>query len=218
VFAAIRECFPDLHPEPMPKHVLVDLSRALEDDRTLREPRSILFGAFQEERHYRAVEDRWREMSRTAEHAMVFADFAKPRRPRGGPVEVPLGPHDLLAREWAVVCDGPRSGACLIGWQRPTEPNREPLFEAVWTVDRSVVREAARACCDLAEAVAPDTVGQMRARLADTPPPPAEETRAAMALATRMVLYLSASTPSRAPSPRRKKSQASTTFSDGSRK
>ena len=31
----------------------------------------------------------------------VFADFAKARRPRGGPIEVPIDERDALAREWA---------------------------------------------------------------------------------------------------------------------
>jgi DNA-binding transcriptional MerR regulator len=189
VYTAVRERFPDLHPHPLPKRLLVRLSRAIEDECSLREPRSVLFGSFQRERFYRAVEARWREMSRTAEHALVFADFPRTRRPHGGPVEVAVGPGDVLAREWVIVCDGPRSGACLLGWQRPGEPGAEPCFETVWTVDRTVVREAARACCDLAAAAAPQLVAEVREQLEDAPPPAGEEARAAMDLATRMVLY-----------------------------
>lgn len=189
VYVAVRERFPDLQPHVVPKRVLLRLSHAIEDECCMRAPRPLLFGCFQLERFYRAAQPRWRELSRTAERAVVFADFPATREPRQGPAEVALDPADALTREWVIVCDAPRSAACLIGWERPHGPAEERLFETLWTVDRAVVREAARACCDLAARAAPELVDDLRERLGDTPPRAGEELRGALELTTRMVLY-----------------------------
>jgi DICT domain-containing protein len=186
IFSALRERFPALAPRVLPKRVLIHLSHAIEDECCLRAQRPLLFGCFQRERFYRIEEARWREMARTAEQALVFADFPALRRPRGGPAEVPIGSADALAREWAVICDAPGAAACLVGWE---PPGGERRFETIWTVDRAVVREAARVCCELAERVEPELVAGLRDRLADTPPAAADEVRAAVELTTRVVLY-----------------------------
>src|SRR3954470_16597499 len=192
VFSALRERFPELAPQLLPKRVLVHLSHAIEDECCQRAQRPLLFGCFQRERFYRAEEARWREMARTAERALVFADFSRLQRPPGAPIEVPIGAADALAREWAIVCDAPGAAACLVGWEPPAAPGGERRFETIWTVDRAVVREAARVCCELAERVEPDIVDGLRDRLADTPAPAADEVRAAVELTTRMVLYATA--------------------------
>jgi DNA-binding transcriptional MerR regulator len=188
VYAAIRERFPELDPHEMPKRALIKLSRALEDECALRAHRPILFGSFQHQRFYRAVEDRWRELSRTAELTIVFADFGSRRGRAKRPVRVPLDPADELMREWMVVCDAPNMAACLIGWERP--PSRgERIFEAVWTVERPIVRAAARICADLAARTEPGLVAGIRERLADTPAVDESDLRNAVSLASRMVHY-----------------------------
>jgi MerR family transcriptional regulator, light-induced transcriptional regulator len=189
LFSALRERFPELAPQVVPKRVLVHLSHAIEDECCLRAQRPLLFGCFQRERFYRTEEARWREMARTAERAVVFADFPELRRPRGGPVEVPIGAEDALAREWAIVCDAPGASACLVGWEPPAAPRAERRFETIWTVDRAVVREAARVCCELVGRVEPELVAGLDGRLADTPAPAGDEVRAAVELTMRMVLY-----------------------------
>jgi DICT domain-containing protein len=188
VYAAIRERFPELDPQEMPKRALIELSRAIEDECALRAHRPILFGSFQHERFYRAVEDRWRELSRTAELAIVFADFGSRRSRVKRPVRVPLDARDELMREWMIVCDAPNMAACLIGWERP--PARgERIFEVVWTVERPIVRDAARICADLAARTDPDLVAGVRERLADNPAVDASDLRNAVSLAGRMVHY-----------------------------
>ena len=72
------------------KPLLLALSRAIEDESCARAERALLFGSFQRERFYRQSEHRWRELARTAELAVVFADFARPRRPARGPIELPI--------------------------------------------------------------------------------------------------------------------------------
>ena len=188
VYAAIRERFPALDAQEMSKRALIRLSTAIEDECALRAQRPLLFASFQQERFYRAVEDRWRELSRTAELAIVFADFASTRGRAKQPVRISLAPGDELMREWMVICDAPNMAACLIGWERP--PSRgERVFEVLWTVERPVVREAARICADLAARAEPELVAGIRERLADTPAMDESDLRNAVSLASRMVHY-----------------------------
>jgi MerR family transcriptional regulator, light-induced transcriptional regulator len=189
VYAAIRERFPELDPQVLPKRALIRLSRAVEDECALRAHRPILFGGFQHERFYRAVEPRWRELSRTAELAIVFADFDSGRSRAKRPVRVPLDAADELMREWMIVCDAPNMAACLLGWERPPAAGRGREFEVIWTVERPVVRHAARIGADLASRADPELVAGIRERLADTPAVDESDLRNAVWLASRMVHY-----------------------------
>jgi DICT domain-containing protein len=189
VFSALRETFPELQPYVIGKRSLVQLSRALEDECALRARRPVLFGGFQQERFYRASEPRWRELARTAELAIVFADFDRARRPRHAPAEVPLGPTAELRREWVIVFDAPNIAACLAAWERPGTGARGRVFETIWTVERVVVRHAARVCADLAGQTSPELVAGVRERLADEPASAPDDVRNAVAVASRMVIY-----------------------------
>ena len=81
IFAGVRRRRPDLQPYLLAKRTLIGLSHAIEDECAARAERPVLFGGFQRERFYRDAEPRWRELSRTSEAAVVFADFAEPRTP-----------------------------------------------------------------------------------------------------------------------------------------
>ena len=192
VYGALRERFPHLHPHLLPKSLLRHISEAIEDECCARAPRPTLFACFQNERFYRQAQARWSALARTAETAVVMADFAQPANPSSGPVEVPLAPDDPMVSEWVVVCDSAELSACLAAWERPTAPGTERHFETVWTVEPAVVREAARVCCDLAARREPEAVAGARERLADRPPPASEHyLRAAVELTTRALLYAS---------------------------
>jgi DICT domain-containing protein/predicted DNA-binding transcriptional regulator AlpA len=188
VFRALRDRFPELQAHLLPRRVLVHLSHAIEDQSAQAADRPLLFACFQRESFYRREEPRWRALARIAERAVVLADFPRPRTPADGPAEIPIGPRDALAREWVVVCDGPRFAACLVAWERP-RLGGERRFETLWTVDAAVVREAARACCELAGRTDPGLVDGLRERLAGTPTAGDDRLRAAVELSTRMVLY-----------------------------
>ncbi len=58
------------------KRTLLAISRAIEDEAMSRASSPVVFGAFQREGNYRAVEHRYRAMARTADAVVVFADFA----------------------------------------------------------------------------------------------------------------------------------------------
>jgi DNA-binding transcriptional MerR regulator len=195
VYGTLRDTFPHLNPQVLPKPALLWLSRAIEDECCARAPRPLLFACFQHERFYRHVEARWRELARTSDRAVVMADFHRLRKPRHAPAEVPILGSEPLMREWVVVCDAPELPACLVGWERPPTPGGRRVFETLWTVEPLVVRQAARACRDLAARRAPALVADLRERLADAPPAPGErQLRLAVELATRLLAYAAADT------------------------
>ena len=165
------------------------MSRAIEDECLARAERPVLFGCFQRERFYRQSEGRWHELARTAERAVVLADFRRARRPRQGPAEVPIRAGEPMAREWAIVCESPSFAACLAGWERPRESPGERLFEAAWTVEAPAVRLAAQVCRRLASQAAPELLADLRERLYDAPVAREHELRSAIQLSTRMVRY-----------------------------
>jgi MerR family transcriptional regulator, light-induced transcriptional regulator len=193
LFAGLRRRRPELSVNALPKHALVPLSHAIEDELCVRAERSVLFGSFQHERHYRAAERRWRELARTADYAVVVADFKVTRRPRRGPVEVPLERTDPLLREWALVCASAGYAACLAGIERPGReetPELERRFDTVWSVDPDVVDDAARIACDVVAGSAPRLAREMTGHLDRAPAPSEDRFEVAAAVTSRMVAYL----------------------------
>src|SRR5215207_4511502 len=193
VFATLRRLRPDVPVDRLPKRALVALSHAIEDECTYGATGVELFGAFQHARHYRAVEPRWRELSGAAASALAFAEFPRARRPRGGPVEVPIRARDPLAREWVVVCDGDERSACLVAWEPPGQSparERDRVFDAIWTTDRETVRAAARVCCALAAISASREVADAADRLEKPVPSRDDELARAESLTCRMIAYL----------------------------
>ena len=59
-----------------------------------------------------------------------------------------------MRREWAVVCDAPDYPAMLTAWELPGQsavPDKQRLFECIWTVEPGAVRDAARTCAQVAQ-------------------------------------------------------------------
>ena len=159
LYARLRARRPDLHPITMRKRHLLALSRAVEDESASRAEPALLAGSFQRERFYRASEARWRELSAGAGTCFVLADFGEPRRPPGGPIEVPVGRSHPLTREWGVICDAPGYSACLVGWEPPgrgPSADAERLFEVLLSVEPDVVRAAAETALEIAAPAAPE--------------------------------------------------------------
>jgi DICT domain-containing protein/predicted DNA-binding transcriptional regulator AlpA len=195
VYAALRRRRPDLEPRLLLKPMMLALSHAIEDEALSRAERLMLFGSFQHERFYRQAQPRWRELARTAEVAVVFADFARVRAPRDAPLEVPVPREHPLNREWALVCEGQDFALCLTGWETPESAERPEgmrRFEAIWSVEPAVVREASRICCALAAANRPAVADAARLRLeAPLSPPPESQLRLASAVTARMLSHVS---------------------------
>ncbi|MCX6399538.1 MAG: MerR family transcriptional regulator [Propionibacteriales bacterium] len=194
IFAELRRRHPTLAPQRLRKTTLLGLSHAIEDECCATADRPILFGAFQRGDLFGPSAARWTELARVARSAMIFADLEAGQPTSAmAPVQIHLADDAPLRREWAVVCDAQDSTACLSAWELPGQSeiaDRDRVFEAVWTVDPHVVRDASR----VAAQVAADT-GNVAAQLlvhdlADPPAPRSGEARAATALFNRAIAYI----------------------------
>lgn len=194
LFAQLRERRPDLQPMTIRKRHLTPLAHAIEEESAARAERALLIGSFQRERFYRQSEKRWGELSRGAECAFVFADFKRARRPKGAPAELPIALSHPVSREWALICDAPEHGACMVAWEppgrvAPGDPERE--FELLLSVEPAVVREAAEAATALAAPLAPDVAERARAYLEQLAPPrPESQLRLSSAITARLLSSL----------------------------
>ena len=156
----------------------------------------MLFGAFQRERFYRAVEPASGGWRRNADAVVVFADFAARGAPRDGPAEIPI---DARGRARQRVGGGRRRARlrrvpARLGAARPDgagDPgDRDRRFEAIWTLDARAARRAARTAARLTAAVDPVLGGRIDALLADRPLALDQPAPALTALANRVVAYL----------------------------
>lgn len=193
LFAELRRSHPHLGVDRLRKSTLLSLTRAMEDEHCARAERPLLFAAFQHERFYRRSEARWAELARTARDAVVFAEFSPGTPLEGPPRKVHLAGSAHLRREWVLVCDAPDFPACLAAWELPGQsgrPDRDRVFEALWTLDPREVREAARVCATLAAAAQPGSMGATLAELADTPLGASPDLRRATSLFQRLVAYV----------------------------
>lgn len=206
LFAALRVRHPQLRVHVLTKTTMLALSRAIEDECCARADRPILFGFFQRPRFYAASDPRWRELARTAEAAFAFADFpadspANAGRDRtgpdveadGGPALVPLRDDALMRREWAIVCEAADHPACLVGWER-LDPGSENgsgrRFEAIWSADPVVVRDAARFGLAVVAGHRSDLAEGLDARLAPPAPSASADLQRATGLLDRTLEYL----------------------------
>jgi len=196
IYAAIAA-----HSKPVRSHVLrkptlFAISRAIEDETLARAARPVVFGAFQEAKHYRSVEHRYRRIARNADAVVVFADFESDQQGAGEPIEVGIESGDALGNEWAVVVDAPGYAACLIGWEQPdSEADRglrdsERRFEAIWTLDPDVVRRAALAGTEIARRSDPDLGERLKELLDDRPLAVEAPAPGLVALTNRIVAYM----------------------------
>ena len=193
LFAFVRRGWPSLPVQSLPKRVLVSLSHAIEDECSVSGERAVLIGAFQRDRHYRRAQGRWEELGRTAEAAVVFADFADAASDRT-PVEVPLDRAHPMQREWVVIAYGPRFSACLAGWEPPGQQaaaDSERVFETLWTVRTDVVRPLTLAACAQATDAVPEVAGTLDLVKGWTHSRP-DELQVLTSITNRMIAYLAA--------------------------
>ena len=192
LFAGLRGRWPSLSPMTLTKAAMFAISRAIEDEAAARADRPVLVGAFQRERFWRASEARWRDLAKTAHAAVVLADLPRRSR-RNGVWEVPLPVDAPMQREWSVVCDSPTARAVLVGTERPGQARRRDLdreFDAFWTVDPDIVREAARIGVALADAQSPGIADLVAARLIERPSVSLDSLLEATSLTNRIVAYV----------------------------
>lgn len=182
IFAALRHAATDLQPQVLTRRAMLAVSRAMEDECSAAGERAHVAVAFQRADAYRrACQRRWGVLSRVAAATLVFADFDGATR-NGDVLEIGIPPGEALRREWSLVIDAPSTSMALAGWERP-----DGRFEAIWTVDSTVVRSATTASRFLAGRLAP---GQ---RLPDAPthePAAGGEDRRATRVTNRIIARL----------------------------
>ena len=187
--------------EPVPvrrlrKRTLLAISRAIEDETLARAAAPVVVGAFQAIRNFTPVAHRYDRMARNADACIVFADFPALRARDGHPTEIPITSDDALGNEWAVVVDAPGYAVCLLAWETPESsrddhlPDRERIFEALWTLDPRVVRRASLAGAALVGRVDEALGERLEQMLRDRPLPFEAPVPGLTALTNRIVGYL----------------------------
>jgi DICT domain-containing protein len=189
IFAALTAADAPVRPQRLHKRTLIAISRAIEEEALARAAGPVVIGAFQSERNYRAVEHRYRRLAHVADAVGVYATFAEAKLASDDePAELPV--TGALGHEWAVIVDAPGYAACLVGWEPPDSTPRERIFEAVWTMDPTVVRRAAQVGAALAASSAPEWSERLLSILADRPLAVESPTPGLTALTNRMLGYL----------------------------
>jgi DICT domain-containing protein len=158
IYASLRRRHPGLGVHRLKKATLLALSWAIEDEFCAKADRAAIYGSFQREAYFRAAEPRWTELARVSAGATVFADFAEPDATASS-AQVALPADAPMRREWAVVCDAVDLPVVLTAWELPGQgdvPDRQRLFESMWTVDGAAVHDAARVCAAVAAAYGAD--------------------------------------------------------------
>ena len=197
IYAAVATAPGAPKPQVLRKSTLHALSRAMEHEALAQRTSAVCFGAFQHEGFYRPVENRYRQIARTADATVVFADF-KTLRDDGPhrPIEVPIRPQDALGNEWAVIVDSPGYSACLLAWEQPGEGGQggprdsDRRFESLWTVDPKVVRRASEVAAKLAARSDEELGERLDGLLATRPLAGDAQLPSLTALTNRIVAYV----------------------------
>ncbi|SED29226.1 MerR HTH family regulatory protein [Nocardioides exalbidus] len=193
LFAELRRRHPVLRPQLLSRRTLVSMSHAIEDECCARAADPVLFGGFQRETFLRPSYARWRELARTARLTTVFVDLHGEAPADEVLVEIPLPHESPLQREWFVVCDAADLPACLVAVERPGQPaDGERVFEAVWSVDPVVVRDASTLCGALADELRTDWREGADPEPLGEPVPASDDLRRVSDLFDRMIDYLDA--------------------------
>lgn len=193
IYAAVATIDEAARPQLLRKPTLVQLSKAIEDEALAVAASPIVFGAFQEERHYRRVEHRYTRIARHAEAVTVLADFSDVRHVEGAVSEIPIDLDDAIGNEWAVIVDAPGYAAALLGWEHPSQsgvPDDRRRFEAIWTVHPQAVRRAAEVAARLVAQIDSAYGEELAAKLRDRPLAAEEPAPGLTALTNRAIAYL----------------------------
>lgn len=201
IFATLRADHPDLPVHRLHKTTLIAMSQAIEDECLAAADSPVLFGAFQRSAFFAPSAPRWAELARVARAALVFAqdwpDTGGAHHPHrataDGPERVTLAGTAPLLREWAVICDAQGSTACLSAWELPDQagvPDRQRLFEAVWSVDAAAVRRASLMAAHTAAHAGSATAERLVQELADAPTASGVSAETVNRLLNRVVAYV----------------------------
>ena len=193
IFAAVSSIDEMARPQLLRKPTLLALSRAIEHETLAHAAAPVVFAAFQERRHFRGVEHRYRRIARQSDATTVFADFDGVTHEPGHAVKIPIDLDDAIGNEWAVIVDAPGYGACLLAWEHPRQesvPDDRRRFEAIWTVHPRAVRRAAEVAARLAGQADEAYGAELEELLRDRPLSMETPVPALTALTNRAIAYM----------------------------
>lgn len=194
IYAGLRRLHPHLAPQTLRKSTLLALTHAMEDECCARAENPLLVASFQHERYFERARARYRDLTRTSKSTVVFANFeSSPRRGRDDPTVIDVPFTAPMRREWTLICDAPDYPACLSAWELPGQQNQndpDRLFEAIWSLDPSVVRDASRIGLQLAHEFAPDQAEGLPQPPSWNAPPASPDLLVATSLFSRLLAYL----------------------------
>lgn len=143
LFAQLRARHPHLDVLSVGFATMRSLSWAIEDECLAHASHPVLFGSFQVHQAFERAAHRWRELSRSASAAVVFADFPE-TVPKSRPARVAVSPDSPMLNEWTLVCHDPEMAVALVAWEQPRAHDDAPRrFEGLLTLEPDVVRDAA---------------------------------------------------------------------------
>jgi DICT domain-containing protein len=195
IFAAVSSIDEMARPQLLRKPTLLALSRAIEHETLAHAASPVVFGAFQEARHFTGVEHRYRRIARQSDATTVFADFDELSREPGRVAQIPIDLDDAIGNEWAVIVDAPGYGACLLAWEHPRQegiPDDRRRFEAIWSVHPRAVRRAAEVAARLAGQADEDYGAELEDLLRDRPLSMETPVPSLTALTNRAIAYMDA--------------------------
>jgi DNA-binding transcriptional MerR regulator len=190
VYAELARRHPDLASYTLSKRTLLALSWAIEDEAVAQAASGVLLGTFQRGRYYGHSRRRWEELARTAESAVAMADFDA-HDDAGRPATVALPDDSPMLREWVVVHDAPDFAVALVAFELPGHGGAEDErpFEALWSVDGRVVRDAALLTARAGAAAGSEASRRVLADLEGRAALPSTSPGATTAVFNRMVAY-----------------------------
>jgi DNA-binding transcriptional MerR regulator len=174
LYDGVRHRHPQVDTVTLPEPFMLAISRAIEQESSTYGQDAMLIGCFQHRRAWLRAERRWRALAERGHTTVVFADFPEVTT-TNRLVQVPIEAGMPIEQEWAVICDGPHGSACVVGIELPRPPSRPQAprrFEALWSVDPAVARDAARLGIGLGVHAVPELarLSDGLARRADAPP------------------------------------------------
>ena len=192
IFADLRAASPDLTPHTLSKRSMLAISRAIEDEFCARAERPLLIGSLPTRGVLPAVS---RALAIARRHRRSGGRHGRLRlRPasddttdRVGPRRQPAAPAGVDDR---VRCA--RLGGLPRRLGRPGQtaaPDADRMFEAIWTAEPPVVRQASHIGLDLIARQAPQLSRCPRSSLRSTPSIP-RRVRRATELTNRIIAYL----------------------------
>ena len=190
VYAALSRRHPGLASYTLTKRTLLALSWAIEDEAVAQSSSGVLLGTFQRGRYFGQSRRRWEDLARTARATVAMADF-EAHDDDVRPALVALPPDSPLLREWVVVHEAPDFAAAMVAFELPGHGavGDDRLFEALWSVEGSVVRDAAVLTAQAGAVAGSHESARVLAMLEEDRALPSTSPAAATAVFNRMVAY-----------------------------